>query len=126
MQKEVIFTEHAPKAIGPYVQAIKADGMIFGSGQLGLDPATGKMVEGGAAKQAEQAMKNIGSVLRQAGLDYGNIVKTTIFLKDLGDFSAVNEAYGSFFQGNFPARSCFQVAKLPLDGLVEIEYIAIP
>lgn len=122
--KEVIFSENAPKAIGPYVQAIKANGNLYISGQLGIDPATGKLCEGVEA-QAHQSMKNLGAILKQAGADYQSVVKTTIFLADLKDFAAVNAIYGSYFGEDFPARSCFQVGALPLGGLVEIECIAV-
>ena len=123
MARESIFTENAPKAVGPYVQAVKTGGMIYCSGQLGLNPAEGKLAEGVEA-QAHFSMKNLGAVLQKAGSGYGKIVKTSIFLADMGDFAVVNEVYKSYFDGEYPARSCVQVAKLPLGGLVEIECIA--
>ncbi|MEE0418848.1 MAG: RidA family protein [Lachnospiraceae bacterium] len=123
MARESIFTENAPKAVGPYVQAVKTGGMIYCSGQLGINPAEGKLAEGVEA-QAHFSMKNLGAVLQKAGSGYGKIVKTSIFLADMGDFAVVNEVYKSYFDGEYPARSCVQVAKLPLGGLVEIECIA--
>ncbi len=123
MAKEIIATTKAPGAVGPYVQAIKANGMVYCSGQLGIDPATGKLADGVEA-QAHQSMKNMGAILAEAGCDYSSVVKTTIFLADMDDFAKVNEIYKSYFGEEFPARSCVQVAKLPLGGLVEVECIA--
>ncbi len=123
MAREIIFTENAPKAVGPYVQAVKSKGMIYVSGQLGIDVAAGGLAEGVEA-QAHCSMKNLGAILKEAGADYKNIVKTTIFLTDMNDFAAVNKIYESYFGENFPARSCVQVAKLPLGGLVEVECVA--
>ena len=123
MNKEVIATVNAPGAVGPYVQAVKAGGTVYCSGQLGIDPATGKLKEG-VEEQAHQSMKNLGAVLKEAGSCYDCIVKTTIFLTDVNDFAAVNQVYKSYFGESYPARSCVQVAKLPLGGLVEIECIA--
>ncbi len=124
MTKQTIHTDLAPKAIGPYVQAIQAGEMLFTSGQLGIDVATGKLAEG-IENQAHAAMRNLGSILKEAGLGYGSIVKTTIFVKDLADFATVNKIYEGYFEGAFPARSCVQVAALPLGGLVEIECVAV-
>lgn len=124
MEKKMIATTNAPQAIGPYAQGWIVEDMIFTSGQLGIDVATGKLAEGVEA-QAHAAMKNVKALLNEAGADLGNIVKTTVFVKDLADFATVNEIYGSYFDGTYPARSCVQVAKLPLDGLVEIECIAV-
>lgn len=121
--KEVIFTDKAPKAVGPYIQAAKSNGTVYFSGQLGINPATGKMEEGVEA-QAHQSMKNVGAILKAAGTGYGKVLKTTIFLADMNDFAAVNKIYESYFDGNFPTRSCVEVAKLPLGGLVEVEGIA--
>lgn len=121
--KETIFTEKAPKAVGPYIQAAKSGGTVYFSGQLGINPETGKMEEGVEA-QAHQSMKNVGAILAAAGTGYGKVLKTTIFLADMNDFAAVNTIYESYFDGNFPARSCVEVAKLPLGGLVEVEGIA--
>lgn len=122
MQK-TIHTDHAPKAIGPYAQAVQANGFLFTSGQLGIDPATGLLAEG-VENQAHAAMRNLGAILEAAGCGFGKVVKTTIFLADLNDFSAVNAIYESYFDASFPARSCFQVAQLPKNGLIEIECIA--
>lgn len=123
MAKEIIFTERAPKAVGPYVQAVKTGNMVYCSGQLGIDAEAGKMAEGVEA-QAHCSMKNLGAVLEAAGSSYKKIVKTLIFLTDMNDFAAVNKIYESYFGGDFPARSCVQAAKLPLGGLVEIECVA--
>ncbi|MBC6298053.1 RidA family protein [Listeria sp. FSL L7-1517] len=123
MAKEIIQTNNAPKALGPYSQAVKVNGFIFTSGQLGINPATGELAEG-ATEQAEQAFKNLASVLEEAGSSLEKIVKATVFFKDLNQFTAVNEVYATFFSSDFPARSAFQVAKLPLDAEIEIEVIA--
>ena len=123
MDINVVSTAAAPAAIGPYSQGIQAGGMTFFSGQLGLDPATGKLAEGGVKAQAAQSLKNIAALLEAVGAKPSYIVKTTIFLVDMGDFAAVNEVYGSFFDGAFPARSCVAVHQLPLNGLVEIEVV---
>ena len=123
MAKEIIATTNAPGAVGPYVQAVKVNGIVYCSGQLGIDPAVGKMPEGVEA-QAHCSMKNMGAILKEAGSDYSKIVKTTIFLADMNDFAKVNEIYKSYFGEEYPARSCVQVAKLPLGGLVEVECIA--
>lgn len=122
--KMKINTEKAPEAIGPYAQGWKAGDMVFVSGQLGIDMETGKLAEGVEA-QAHASMKNLGAVLAEAGKTYGHIVKTTIFVQDLADFSVVNKVYGSYFGEDYPARSCVQIGKLPLEGLVEIECIAV-
>ena len=121
--KTILHTSAAPKAIGPYSQAVGIEALLYTSGQLGIDPATGKLVEGVEA-QAKQAMLNLGAILEARGLSYANIVKTTIFLTNMADFAAVNAVYAGYFTGDFPARSCVQVAALPLGGLVEIECIA--
>ena len=123
MAKEIIATTNAPGAVGPYVQAVKVNGMVYCSGQLGIDPADGKLPEGVEA-QAHRSMKNLSAVLEEAGSDFGKVVKTTIFLADMDDFAKVNEIYKSYFGETYPARSCVQVAKLPLGGLVEVECIA--
>lgn len=122
--KTVIATDRAPGAIGPYSQATSAGAFIYTSGQLGIDPATGALAEGVAA-QTRQAMKNLGEVLKAAGADLDHVVKTTVFVKDLADFKTVNEIYGSYFSSGYPARSCVQVAALPMGGLVEIEAVAV-
>ncbi len=123
MDISVVSTTAAPAAIGPYSQGIQAGGMTFFSGQLGLDPATGKLAEGGVKAQAAQSLKNIAALLEAVGAEKSDIVKTTIFLVDMADFAAVNEVYGSFFDGTFPARSCVAVHQLPMNGLVEIEVV---
>lgn len=122
MAKEIIATTNAPGAVGPYVQAVKVNGMVYCSGQLGIDPAVGKMPEGVEA-QAHCSMKNMGAILKEAGSDYSKIVKTTIFLADMNDFAKVNEIYAKYFTENYPARSCVEVARLPKDVLIEIEAI---
>lgn len=124
MNKTVIHTDNAPAAIGPYVQGISTGSMVYTSGQLGIDMSTGKLAEGVEA-QAHASMKNLGEILKQAGVSYANVVKTTVFVQDLGDFATVNKIYESYFDGNFPARSCVEVAKLPMGALVEIEAVAV-
>ena len=123
-QRNVIQTQHAPAAIGPYSQAIRAGNFLFASGQLGLDPQSGKLQEGVEA-QARQALTNIQAVLQSAGSGIDRVVKTTIFLADINDFAQVNAVYGEVFQQEPPARSTVQVAALPLGGLVEIEIVAL-
>ena len=123
-QRNVIQTQHAPAAIGPYSQAIRAGNFLFASGQLGLDPQSGKLQEGVEA-QARQALTNIQAVLQSAGSSVDRVVKTTIFLANMADFAKVNAIYGELFQQEPPARSTVQVAALPLGGLVEIEVIAL-
>ena len=123
--KKVIFTEKAPAAIGPYSQALEANGMVFLSGQLPVDPATGEFVPGGVAEQTKQCFENIKSVLAEAGLTTANIVKTTVFLADMSLFADMNAVYATYFEGEFPARSAFAVKALPKNALVEIESIAV-
>ena len=123
MSKSAVSSDNAPAAIGPYSPGIKAGNMVFLSGQLGIDPATGALPEGAAA-QAAQSIANIEAVLKQAGLTLANVVKTTVLLADIADFAAVNEIYASKFEAPYPARSAFQVAALPAGGLVEIEVVA--
>ena len=124
MPRTAISTTQAPAAIGPYSQAIRADGYLFCSGQLGLDPATGDFVAGDVGAQAQQALRNLGAVLEAAGLTFGDVVKTTIFLADMADFAAVNGVYGRFVTDPPPARSTVAVAALPKGGRVEIEATA--
>jgi 2-iminobutanoate/2-iminopropanoate deaminase len=124
MPRTTVSTAHAPAAIGPYSQAIRADGYLFCSGQLGLDPSTGEFVAGDVAAQAEQSLRNLGAVLEAAGLTFGDVVKTTIFLADIADFATVNAVYGRFVTDPPPARSTVAVAALPKGGRVEIEAIA--
>lgn len=123
--KKVIATNNVPAAIGPYSQAVQVGNMLFASGQLGLDPATGNFVEGGVKEQTEQAFKNIHAILAEAGLTIDNVVKTTVFLADMADFAVMNEVYAQQFTGTFPARSAVAVKTLPKNGLVEIEIIAV-
>lgn len=123
--KELINTDKAPAAVGPYSQAIKTGGLVFLSGQLGLDPATGKMVDGGVKEQFERVVANVKAVLAAAGCDLDAVVKTTVFLQDMNDFAAMNELYAKHFSGPVkPARSAFQVAKLPMGAIVEMEVVA--
>lgn len=126
MKKNILSTDKAPKAIGAYSQGVTIENarLVFVSGQLGLDPATGAMVSGGAAAEARQAMNNLGAILKAAGGDYASIIKTTIYLADIGDFAVVNEVYAGYFTADFPARAAFAVAALPRGGRVEIEAIA--
>lgn len=123
--KEIISTENAPGAIGPYSQAIKSNGMLFCSGQIPIDPATGEFVEGGVAEQTDQVFKNLTAVLQAGGMGLDNVVKTTVFLADMNDFAAMNEVYGQYFDSNKPARATVQAARLPRDAKVEIECIAV-
>ncbi len=122
--KTIITSENAPKALGPYSIAVKSAGFLFCSGQLGLSPLTGELVEGGVEQQARQALENIRFVLQSAGCGMEDIVKTTIFLTDMKDFPSVNAVYGAYFSGDYPARSTIAVAALPKGGLIEIEVIA--
>lgn len=123
MNKQVISTTSAPGAIGPYSQAVQIGDLVFTSGQLGLIPETGELAEG-IEEQTHQALRNVGAILEAAGSGLDKVVKTTVFLQNMNDFAKVNEIYGSFFSEPFPARSAVQVARLPKDGLVEIEVIA--
>jgi 2-iminobutanoate/2-iminopropanoate deaminase len=123
MEKKVIATKSAPAAVGPYSQAIRAGGLVFVSGQLGLDPATGKLVEGVEA-QAERALDNMAAILAAAGIGFANVVKATVLLASMDDFAQVNAIYAKRFPADPPARAAYAVAKLPLGGLVEIEAIA--
>jgi len=124
VDRQVIKTEHAPAAIGPYSQAIRAGKLVFLSGQIPLDPATGRLIEGDIAAQCRRCMENLGGVLRAAGLDFASIVRTTVFLVDLADFDVVNRVYGEFFTAAPPARSTVQVAALPRGARLEIDAIA--
>ena len=124
--KNIVSTKNAPSAIGPYSQGISAGGMVFTSGQLGLDPATGDFAPGGIEAQTRQSLANVKAVLEAAGAGLDKVVKTTVFLKDMNDFAAMNRVYAEFFgEGGCPARSAVEVARLPKDGLVEIEAIAV-
>ncbi len=124
MNSEYIHTGNAPKAVGPYSQAVKMGNLLFVSGQMPVNPATGELVGGDAGAKAKQCMKNILAILDEMKLTADNIVKTTIFLTDMDDFGLVNEAYASFFSGNYPARSCVEVSRLPKNVDVEIEVVA--
>ena len=123
--KKVIFTQEAPAAIGPYSQAIEAGNLFFISGQVPLVPGTAKLVDGGITEQTHQVLKNIGAVLKGAGLTYDNVVKTTCYLTDMDDFKAMNVVYATYFTVNPPARAAVQVCKLPVGAMVEIEAIAM-
>lgn len=123
MAKSIVHTTSAPAAIGPYSQAVQLGNLLFTSGQLGVIPATGELAEG-VEKQTEQALRNLGEVLKASGMGYEHVLKTTVFVQDLADFAKVNAIYATFFADGFPARSCVQVAALPKGGLVEIECIA--
>ncbi|XP_006787948.1 2-iminobutanoate/2-iminopropanoate deaminase isoform X1 [Neolamprologus brichardi] len=125
LNRRVVNTPSAPGAIGPYSQAVIVDRTMYISGQLGMDVASGKLVDGGVQAQAKQVLINIGEILKAAGCDYSNVVKTTVLLADINDFNNVNEVYKTFFSSNFPARAAYQVAALPRGGLVEIEAIAV-
>ena len=122
--KKIIASPHAPKAVGPYSQAVEAGGMLYISGQLPVDGATGTMAEGIEA-QTHQSLKNLGHILREAGLDYTNVVKTTVLLDSIADFAAMNAIYATYFTSEMPARVCYEVAKLPMGALVEIDAIAV-
>lgn len=122
--KKIISTEHAPKAIGPYSQAVEVNGMLFISGQVPIDPKVGKVVEGGIKEQTKQVMENIGEILKAAGYTFDNVVKSTCLLSDMDNFGIVNEIYGQYYTQNPPARAAYAVSKLPLGVMIEIETIA--
>jgi len=122
--KDVIHSDRAPRAIGPYSQAVRAGDLVFASGQIPIDPTTGEFVAGGIAEQTEQVLRNLRAVFEAAGLTMNHIVKTTVFLADMDDFAAMNEVYGRFFGVEPPARATVQAARLPRDARVEIEAIA--
>ncbi len=124
MPNSVISTKAAPAAIGPYSQGIKSQGLLFCSGQIAIDPATGAIVEGGIEAQTKRACENVMALLKEAGLEPSSVVKTTVFITDMNDFPKVNEIYASYFAEPFPARSCVGVASLPKGALVEIEVVA--
>lgn len=123
--KKIINTQLAPKAVGPYSQAVIVGNTLYISGQLGIDPSVSKLVEGGVVAQAHQALKNMGEILKEAGYSYDDVVKTTVLLNDIGDFVEVNKVYMQYFTSSYPARAAYQVAALPIGGLVEIEAIAV-
>ena len=122
MQKK-INTDKAPGALGPYSQAVEIDQLVYTSGQLGIDPATGELADGVEA-QAKQALENVKAILAEAGLEMSSIIKTLVFIKDMNDFGKVNAIYADFFGPDYPSRSCVEVARLPMDALIEIEAIA--
>ena len=122
--KNIIATKNAPAAIGPYSQAVCVGGLVFLSGQLAIDPATGNLVEGGIQAQTEQSLKNIEAILAEADLTVDNVIKTTVFLADINDFAAMNEVYATFFSEPYPARSAVAVKTLPKNALVEVEVVA--
>lgn len=124
MKNQMINTNNAPKAIGPYSQAVRTGDLLYISGQIPVNPATGEVVENCFKKQTEQSMKNILAILNEVGLDFTNVVKTNLFITDMGKFSEVNEVYSTFFTDYFPARACVQVSALPKNVLVEIEAVA--
>ena len=122
--KEIIATDKAPAAIGPYSQAVKVGNLLFTSGMIPIDPATNTLVEGGIEVQAERALQNVKALLEASGSSMDKVVKTVVFIKDMNDFAKVNEIYAKYFTENFPARSCVEVARLPKDVLIEMEAIA--
>ena len=123
-EKRAVHTEHAPAAIGPYSQGVAGGGTFYSAGQIGLDPETGEMVEGGVEAQARRVMDNLSAVLAAAGLGFGDVVKTTVFLADMEEFALVNAIYAEFFERPYPARSTVAVDRLPKDARVEIEVVA--
>lgn len=125
MERTVVATDKAPAAVGPYSQGIRVGKFLFTAGQLGVDPATGKLVEGGIEAQTRQALTNLSAVLEAAGTSLAHVIKATVFLKDIQDFQAMNGVYAQFFPADPPARSAVQVAALPLGGMVEIEAVAV-
>ncbi len=122
---KIISTDKAPAAIGPYSQAVAVGNMVYTSGQIAIVPETGNIVEGGVEEQTKQALENLKVVVEEAGSSLDKVVKTTIFIKNMGDFAKINEVYSKYFTSNFPARSCVEVARLPKDLLVEIEAVAV-
>ena len=125
MANQVIHTENAPAAIGPYSQAVKAGNLLFVSGQVPFVPETIEIVEGDVKAQTAQSLKNLQAILKEAGADFSNVVKTTVFIKDMNEFAQINEVYAEYFGENKPARACVEVARLPKDVKVEIELIAV-
>jgi 2-iminobutanoate/2-iminopropanoate deaminase len=125
MEKKIVSTDQAPQAIGPYSAGVMVGNFVFTAGQLGIDPQSGGFVPGGIAAETRQALNNLKAVLEAAGSSLDLVVKTTVFLKDMNDFGAMNEVYAEFFTGKYPARSAVQVARLPKDGAVEIEAVAV-
>ncbi|MEG1501360.1 MAG: RidA family protein [Clostridiales bacterium] len=124
-EKLIVNTSKAPEAIGPYVQGIKVNDLLFTSGQIPLDPQKGSLIAGGIKEQTQQALTNLQAVLEEGGSSLENVLKVTVFIKDMNDFALVNEIYGQFFGKQPPARSCVEVARLPKDALIEVEAIAL-
>lgn len=124
MEKKIIYSDNAPKPVGPYSQAVACGGLLFTAGQVGINPKTGKLVDGGVKAQAKQVMANLEALLSDSGASFEDVIKTTIFLTDMADFATVNEIYAEYFRHNYPARSTVAVAALPLGALVEMEVIA--
>ena len=124
MKRQVVATSDAPRAVGPYSQAVWAGDFLFCAGQIPLDPASGNMVAGGIAEQTTRVLENVRGVLKSQGLDFGNVVKSTVYLSDMNNFAAMNEVYARYFTKEPPARSTVQVGRLPKDALVEIEVVA--
>jgi 2-iminobutanoate/2-iminopropanoate deaminase len=125
MSRSIVRTDSAPKAIGPYSQAVVAGGQVFCSGQVGLDPATGQLVPGGIQAETRRVLENLSAVLSGAGASVADVVRCTVFLKNMGDFAAMNEIYAQFFKADPPSRATVEVARLPKDALVEIDCIAV-
>lgn len=125
MNKTIISTDKSPAAIGPYSQAVEVNGMIYSSGMIPVIPATGQIVDGGVKEQTKQVFDNLKALLGAAGSSLDQVIKTTVFIKDMNDFGAVNEVYATYFDGDYPARSCVEVARLPKDVLIEVEVIAL-
>lgn len=125
MEKQMVFTEKAPKAIGPYSQAIKVGNMVFTSGQLPLNPETGELIQDSIKSEAKQALENLKAVLEETGASLNDVVKVTVFIKDMNQFGEINEVYGQYFTDHKPARSCVEVARLPKDANIEIEAVAV-
>jgi 2-iminobutanoate/2-iminopropanoate deaminase len=123
--REVIATEQAPQAIGPYSQAIRAQGLIFTSGQIAIDPATAQIIAGDVSAQTDRVLKNLAAILQTSGSSLEKVLRCTVFLKNMGDFAAMNEVYGRYFEQSPPARSTVEVARLPKDALIEIDVIAL-
>ncbi len=123
--KQVVYSKCAPEAIGPYSQAIKANGFLFISGQIPIDPTTGELIEGNVAKQTKQSLENLKAILEEAGIGFENVVKSTVFLKNINDFVAMNTVYANYFKEKCPARACVEVSNLPKGALVEIELMAV-
>lgn len=125
MSKQIISTPNAPAAVGPYSQAVVANGLVYTAGQLGLVPATGQLIEGGVTEQTHQVIANLKALLEAAGSDLSQVIKTTVFLQRMDDFAAMNKVYSEYFTEPYPARSTVEVAQLPKNGLVEIEVVAL-